>query len=367
MALYLFLAKTTSITCLDLEVAGPAFPKITSLALLPSLSQLAELTISTGTHSVEAFRDLVESLSTLERLRTLRLFTYKMVGGRNAKSAAPRSCVRCSSLVLKILLGPRDGDERTSQFASPFYFEDYFVGVTAATLIVPFVVLNIRSETLVDLEIGPGDPHAGGEIYLTTPQLKSLILAGTTIPRTLTLLSDCSLRLLECHFGVQIKQVGGRLEVTHLALHSFFAQPWQTGTPRGVLPCEGLPIENILLRGTAVSLGVVLSRPTPRFSLRFESDILLRLLMEGSQISFEDGLLASPLVVINTYGTSNTQLIQTLFDRCPGTVKVVACGRAAHQENLCRALAKVLPPSSIHRCCDDSSVGRWRGTTNWTY
>lgn len=365
--LYLFLAKTTSVTYLDIEVAGEVLHQIPSIVRLPSISQLAELTVSTGTHSMEAFWELVESLSTLRRLHTLRIFTYGLAGRLAARLPPPRDPIQCKDLVLKILQGPRDGGS-AREFPSTFEFGDFFVGVSTATVIVPFRTLNISCETLIDLEIGPGVQGAQGEIHLTTPELKTLSLLGTTTQRSLEFYSDCSLQLLECHFGVRISiYVGGRLKVANLALHAFFPQPWHLEVPV-VLPYEELGVENILLRGTDPALGVVLGRSgTSIVSVRFESDILLRLLMEGGPTSFEGGLLASPLISINTFGISNIHHIRTLFERCPGVIEVVACGKTSDQMDLGRALAEALPGCSIRRCCEDSRVGQWRCTTNWSY
>src|SRR3569833_2763463 len=89
MALYYFLAKTSSITCLDIEVAGAVVYRFPSILRLAPLSQLVEVTLATGTHSMNAFRDLVEGLSALQKLRTLRLFTYRMSGSLHARPVIP--------------------------------------------------------------------------------------------------------------------------------------------------------------------------------------------------------------------------------------------------------------------------------------
>lgn len=363
---FLFLAKTTSVTCLDIEVAGAVLHEIPSIIRLPSVSQLEELTLSTGTHSMHAFRDFVESLSSLRSLQTLRIFTYRLAGRLTARLPPPRDPIRCKDLVLKILRGPHHGGG-SQEFLSTFEFKSFFVGVSTAAVIVPFRTVDISSETLMDLEIGPGVQGAQGNLHLTTPALRTLSLLGTTTRRTLDFFSDCSLQLLECHFGVRISvYASGQIRVANLALHAFFPPPWDVPV---VLPLEELGVENILLRGTNPALGVVLGRSvTSLISVRFESDILLRLLMEDGPISFEDGLLASPLILINAFGISNIERIKTLIERCPGIVEVVACGKTSDQMDLWQALAEVLPHSSIKRCCEDSSFRLcWRGTTNWSY
>lgn len=62
-ALYIFLAKTTSVTALDLEVAGGIMHRLPSIVRLSPLSQLTDVTLATGTYSTDVFGDLVESLS----------------------------------------------------------------------------------------------------------------------------------------------------------------------------------------------------------------------------------------------------------------------------------------------------------------
>ena len=369
MALCCFLARTSSITCLDIEVAGPVVFEVPSIVRLASLSQLVQVTLDTGIHSVNAFGDLVEGLSALQKLQTLRLFTYRMTGSPHTRLVIPRDRIRCLNLDLKILGGPSD-DEHSSEFRCPFDFHVYFVGVTSATVVVPFRLLSIRCETLVDLEIGPGVEYASGNIHLTTPRLETLVLSRTTTPRTLRLFADCSLQLLECHSRVQIhfEQPGGRLEVANLALHAFYARrSWQL-YGLGHLSYEKLHAKHILLRGTAQSLGSLLTRSTSVNSVRFESDLLLRSVIEGEPKLLREGLLAScPSIVINTFGLSNIDYVKTVSERCPGSVTIVACGKASDQSGLCRSLADLLLDTSVERCCDDRTIQRWSGTRTWSY
>lgn len=86
-------------------------------------------------------------------MQILRLLTYRLSGRSDAKLALPRDPIRCTRLDLKKSYMARVvTGGGSSEFVGSFDFHEYFVGVTSATLIVPFRLLDIRSDTLTDLE-----------------------------------------------------------------------------------------------------------------------------------------------------------------------------------------------------------------------